>query len=215
MKTQAASELAKAGPKPSAWRENVEAIVIAVVLALLIRTFGVQAFKIPSGSMLETLQIGDHILVNKLSYGLKMPFFGEPLVGGNNPRHGDIVVFAYPEDPRKDFIKRVVGVAGDRLEIRDKQLYRNGKPVPHEPYAVFKDPVFYRKELSPRDNMGPITVPEGMLFTMGDNRDHSSDSRYWGYVDVRSVKGKAFMIYWSWDQDRFRPRWGRLGNFLS
>lgn len=215
MKIQATAENAKSASRPSAWRENVEAIVIAVVLALLIRTFGVQAFKIPSGSMLETLQIGDHILVNKLAYGLKIPFFGKPLVGESMPGRGDVVVFAYPEDPRKDFIKRVVGVAGDRLEIRDKQLYRNGSPVPQEPYAVFKDPTFYRRELSPRDNMGPVTVPEGMLFTMGDNRDNSHDSRFWGYVDVRAVKGRAFMIYWSWDGDHFRPRWNRIGRLLS
>lgn len=215
MKIQATAETEKAGAKPSALRENVEAIIIAVVLALLIRTFGVQAFKIPSGSMLETLQIGDHILVNKLAYGLKVPFFGEPLIGGTLPDHGDIVVFAYPEDPRKDFIKRVVGVGGDVLEIRNKKFYRNGSLVSHEPYAVFSDSSVYRKELSPRDNLGPVTVPEGMLFTMGDNRDNSHDSRFWGYVDVRAVKGRAFMIYWSWDAERFRPRWGRLGNFLS
>ncbi|MCW7752832.1 signal peptidase I [Desulfobotulus sp. H1] len=202
-------------PKPSVLRENVEAIIIAIVLALLIRTFGVQAFKIPSGSMLETLQIGDHILVNKLSYGLNVPFFTGPVLGEKLPGHGDIIVFAYPEDPRKDFIKRVVGVEGDLIEIRDKQLYRNNSPVPHETYAVFEDSMIYRREMSPRDNMGPVRVPEGKLFTMGDNRDGSSDSRFWGYVDVRAVKGRAFIIYWSWDGDRMRPRWGRMGRLIS
>ncbi|TWI77288.1 signal peptidase I [Desulfobotulus alkaliphilus] len=202
-------------PKASAWRENVEAIVIAVVLALMIRTFAVQAFKIPSGSMLETLQIGDHILVNKLAYGLNVPFFGEAVLGGKMPGHGDVIVFAYPEDSSKDFIKRVVGVEGDVIEIRDKQLYRNGEAVRDESYAGYIDPNIYRRELSPRDNMGPVRVPEGKLFTMGDNRDSSSDSRFWGYVDIRELKGRAFMIYWSWDGERMRPRWDRLGNFIS
>ncbi|TYT75971.1 signal peptidase I [Desulfobotulus mexicanus] len=202
-------------PKASVWRENVEAIVIAVVLALLIRTFAVQAFKIPSGSMLETLQIGDHILVNKLAYGLNVPFFGEAVLGGKMPSHGDVIVFAYPEDSSKDFIKRVVGVEGDVIEIRNKQLYRNGEVVPDEPYAWHVDTTVYRREITPRDNMGPVRVPEGKLFTMGDNRDSSSDSRFWGYVDIRELKGRAFMIYWSWDGESMRPRWDRLGNFIS
>lgn len=196
-------------------RENIEAIAIAILLALFIRTFFVQAYKIPSGSMLETLQIGDHILVNKLAYGFRLPFFSRPLLGEKFPERGEMIVFAFPKDVRKDFIKRVVGLPGDRIEIRNKTLYRNDEPVPPEEYVVHTDPMFYPRNLSPRDNYGPAVVPEGMLFVMGDNRDNSDDSRFWGYVTVRAVKGRAFMIYWSWDGEKKRPRWNRIGNFLS
>lgn len=196
-------------------RENIEAIVIAILLALFIRTFFVQAYKIPSGSMLETLQIGDHILVNKLAYGFRIPFFERPLFGEKFPERGEMIVFAYPKDVRKDFIKRVIGLPGDRIEIRGKALYRNGEPVLNEAYAIHVDSVTYPRTLSPRDNFGPHIVPEGMLFVMGDNRDNSDDSRFWGYVDARAVKGRAFMIYWSWDSERTRPRWSRIGDFLS
>jgi signal peptidase I len=195
-------------------RENVEAIVVAIILALFIRTFIVQAFKIPSGSMKETLQIGDHILVNKFIYGVKLPYLQSTLIPIKNPSTGDIVVFEFPEDKDKDFIKRVVGVAGDVVEIRNKQVWVNGS-LQQGSFIVNSDPHVFPGNLQPRDNFGPVTVPEHSLFVMGDNRDHSYDSRYWGFVDLKAVKGKAFIIYWSWDKDNFGVRWGRLGNILK
>lgn len=199
----------------SALRENTEAIIIAVIIAMFIRTFVVQAFKIPSGSMLETLQIGDQILVNKFIYGVKIPFAGgENLISMKNPEKGEIVVFKYPEDPSKDFIKRVVATAGDTVEIVNKHLYVNGKPVTDEPYAVYKENKIIPGFFSTRDNLKRLTVPENKLFVMGDNRDNSHDSRFWGFVDLTAVRGKAFIIYWSWNKGRFGVRWNRIGNLL-
>jgi signal peptidase I len=199
--------------KRSRLRENVEAILIAVVIALFIRTFVVQAFKIPSGSMKPTLQIGDHILVNKFSYGVKIPYIGKTILPIGNPQHGDIVVFKFPVDPRKDFIKRVIGVGGDVVEIHDKTIYINGKRLNHD-VGVYSDPRTIAGTLKPRDNFGPVTVPAGALFVMGDNRDESFDSRFWGFVPVRDVSGKAFIIYWSWDSDDLKVRWKRLAGLL-
>jgi len=194
----------------SSLRENTEAIIIAIIIAMFIRTFVIQAFKIPSGSMLETLQIGDQILVNKFIYGVKIPFTnGMTLISVKEPKKGDVVVFKFPEDPSKDFIKRVVGVGGDTIQIIDKQLYVNGKAIKDEPYAV------YTKFSRPGDNLPLIEVPENKLFVMGDNRDNSHDSRFWGYVDLTAVKGKAFIIYWSWNKDTFRPRLGRIGDLIK
>jgi signal peptidase I len=195
-------------------RENIEAILMAIVLALFIRTFVVQAFKIPSGSMKQTLLIGDHILVNKFIYGIKIPFLRKTIVPIKSPKHGDIVVFKFPEDPKKDFIKRVVGLGGDRVEVRDKQVYINQKRV-DMPYAIHTDPHIIPGQIQPRDNFGPVTVPLGEIFVMGDNRDHSYDSRFWGFVDLKALKGKAFMIYWSWDKSNFGVRWRRLGDWLK
>ncbi|MEZ4527803.1 MAG: signal peptidase I [Desulfobacterales bacterium] len=203
--------------KKSALRENIEAILIAIVLALFIRTFVVQAFKIPSGSMKETLQIGDHILVNKFVYGIKMPFTQKTLIPLDDPQRGDIVVFKFPEDPDKDFIKRVIGVGGDTIEIQDKKVFVNGKPAEYE-QAVFKDDRMIPGNIQSRDNMKLITVPENSLFVMGDNRDHSYDSRFWGFVKLSAVKGKAFIIYWSWDKDQnllHSVRWSRIGDLLK
>jgi signal peptidase I len=212
-------------PKKSALRENIEAIAIAVILALFIRTFVVQAFKIPSGSMKETLLIGDHILVNKFIYGVKLPFVNATIIPGKAPKRGDVVVFRFPQDPDKDFIKRTIAVAGDTIAIRDKKVYLNGKPMP-DPFGVHKDARIIPKGAQPRDNFGPITVPDGKIFVMGDNRDHSFDSRFWGFVDLRDVKGKAFIIYWSWDKETFPGgwkwfsvwrwiQWGRFGTLLG
>jgi signal peptidase I len=195
-------------------RENIEAIVVAIILALFIRTFIVQAFKIPSGSMKETLQIGDHILVNKFIYGVKLPYLQTTLIPIKNPQRGDIVVFEFPEDKDKDFIKRVVGVAGDVVEVRNKQVWVNGV-LQQGSFIVNSDPHVFPGNLQPRDNFGPVTVPEHSLFVMGDNRDHSYDSRYWGFVDLKAVKGQAFIIYWSWDKDNFGVRWGRIGTILK
>jgi signal peptidase I len=195
-------------------RENIEAIVVAIILALFIRTFIVQAFKIPSGSMKETLQIGDHILVNKFIYSVKLPYLQTTLIPIKNPSRGDIVVFEFPEDKDKDFIKRVVGAAGDAVEVRNKQVFVNGV-LQQGSFIINSDPHVFPGNLQPRDNFGPVTVPEHSLFVMGDNRDHSYDSRYWGFVDLKAVKGKAFIIYWSWDKDNFGVRWGRIGTILK
>ena len=201
--------------KKNPWRENIEAILIAILIAMFIRTFIVQAFKIPSGSMLETLQIGDQILVNKFIYGVKIPFTsGKTLIPGKDPDRGDIVVFKYPEDPSKDYIKRVVAVAGDVIDIVDKQLYVNDQPVTDQPWAVFKDHRIIPGNFSPRDNLKDITVPAGKLFVLGDNRDNSHDSRFWGFVDLKEIKGEAFIIYWSWNKEEFGVRWSRIGNLL-
>jgi signal peptidase I len=199
--------------KKSRLRENVEAILLAILLALFIRTFIVQAFKIPSGSMEDTLLIGDHILVSKFTYGVRMPFSNQTIVPVKEPQRGDIVVFKFPGDPKIDYIKRVVGIPGDVIESRDKQVYVNGQRE-ENPYAVHKDAYTIRQKYPPRDNFGPITVPPDNLFVMGDNRDNSNDSRFWGFVNYDKLRGKAFMIYWSWDSDDFGVRWRRLGEIL-
>jgi signal peptidase I len=194
--------------------EYAQAIILAVILALFIRSFVVQAFKIPSGSMLQTLQIGDHILVNKFIYGLKVPFTEHLLIPIQEPRRGDVIVFVYPVDPSKDYIKRVIGLGGDRVEIVDKKVLVNGQALT-EPYVRFADRIIIPRGVQPRDNFGPVTVPPGKLFVMGDNRDQSYDSRFWGFVDVGQVKGKAFIIYWSWNSDRFNIRWSRLASLVK
>jgi signal peptidase I len=182
----------------SVFRQYAEAVIIAVILALVIRTFVVQAFKIPSGSMLQTLQVGDHILVNKFLYWF------------TDPQHGDIIVFKYPQDEERDFIKRVIALPGEKVEIRAKQVYVNDKPLT-EPYAIHLDPGTIENPGSLRDSFGPVVVAPGQLFMMGDNRDYSMDSRFWGFLDMKKIRGKAFVIYWSWDHERFRPRWERIG----
>ena len=200
--------------KKSGLRENIEAILVAIVLALFIRTFVIQAFKIPSGSMKNTLLIGDHILVNKFIYGVKVPFLQTTIVPITNPKHEDIVVFKFPEDPSKDFIKRVIGVAGDVVEVRDKQVYVNSKLL-NPDFGIHTDSYIFPASVQPRDNFGPVVVPPHSLFVMGDNRDQSYDSRFWGFVDLKAVKGKALMIYWSWDKDNFGVRWNRIGHLLK
>ncbi|MBW2559787.1 MAG: signal peptidase I [Deltaproteobacteria bacterium] len=194
-------------------REYAEAIIIAILIALFIRTFVVQAFKIPSGSMKPTLQIGDHLLVNKFTYGIKIPFIRKTLVPIDDPEREDIVVFIYPVDREKDFIKRVVGVAGDTIEIRNKKMYLNGLPY-DDGHGVYVDSLLFPASIQPRDNFGPVTVPAGHIFVMGDNRDQSYDSRFWGFVDLTDVLGKAFIIYWSWNKDSNDVRWGRMGHLL-
>ena len=201
-------------PRNSRIRENIEAILVAILLALLIRTFFVQAFKIPSGSMKQTLQIGDHILVNKFIYGIRIPFLQSAIVPFKKPKRGDIIVFKFPVDPDKDFIKRVIGIAGDRVEGRNKKIYVNNKPIDDD-FSIRTDPQIIPRGLQARDNFGPITVPQKALFVMGDNRDQSFDSRFWGFVDLKVVSGKAFMIYWSWDQKNFGVRWRRIVKMLK
>src|SRR6266567_2512896 len=179
-------------------REYAESIIIAALLAMVIRTFVVQAFKIPSGSMEDTLAIGDHILVNKFIYGTKIPFSDKRFLKIRDPRRGDVVVFEYPEDPSKDFIKRVIGEPGDVIEEKDKKVYVNGKPY-ENPHEVHKEKEIIPSAQNPRDNFGPVTVPAGAYFVMGDNRDRSYDSRFWGFVKNEKLKGLAFIKYWSWD----------------
>ncbi len=229
-------------------REYAEAIVIALILALLIRTFVVQAFKIPSGSMEDTLAIGDQILVSKFLYGMSLPFTDMHFFALRQPRRGDIIVFSYPKnkereectnlsknivyriervwsnknilalfkDDCRDFIKRVVGVGGDTVEIKNRVVYINGAAL-DEPYTIYKNK--RTEEIIPerRDNMDPVIVPRGKFFVMGDNRDNSHDSRFWGYVDMSEIKGKAFIVYWSWDRNAvfyMKIRWGRLGKIV-
>ena len=198
--------------KPSAFREYAEALVMAVVLALFIRTFVVQAFKIPSGSMLPTLQIGDHLLVNKFLYGIRIPVVGKRILALRQPARDDVIVFIYPQDPSKDFIKRVKGLPGETLEIRNKVLFVNGQAI--EDHNAYYEKTPERMARAPRDDFGPFVVPEGTVFVMGDNRDHSHDSRFWGTVPIDDILGKAFVLYWSWDSKEFSPRWSRLGMFI-
>jgi signal peptidase I len=202
-------------------REYTEAIVIAILLALVIRAFVVQAFKIPSGSMKPTLLIGDHILVNKFIYGIRLPIWNTELFHFGDPKRGDIVVFRYPVDPSKDFIKRVIGTPGDTIRVQDKKVFVNDQSL-EEPYAVHSDSRILPASVSPRDNMSLITVPPNSLFVMGDNRDESYDSRFWKFVDMSDLRGKAFIIYWSWNREgelTLTPslsyiRWNRLGKLL-
>ncbi|MBN2439165.1 MAG: signal peptidase I [Deltaproteobacteria bacterium] len=195
-------------------REYIEAIILAIVIAFFIRTFVIQAYKIPSGSMKPTLLIGDHILVSKFNYGIRLPLIRSTLLRVGTPHRGDIVVFIYPEDRSKDFIKRLVGLPGDTIEIRDKKILINGTPW-NDTYGVNVDNLIIPGSVQPRDNFGPVKVPEGSLFVMGDNRDESYDSRFWGFVPMKEVLGKALIIYWSWNHDDHRVRWNRIGSILQ
>jgi signal peptidase I len=190
--------------KKSTVREYFESIVIAVVLALFIRTFIVQAFKIPTGSMENNLLIGDHLLVNKFTFGPAASRLERALLPMADVRRTDVVVFKYPEEPDRDFIKRVIGLPGDTVEVREKKVYINGQPL-DEPYAHFLQPVTTPSEFREvtsfdvRDRYGPVTVPANQFFVMGDNRDNSQDSRYWGFLPREYIKGRALVIYWSYE----------------
>lgn len=173
----------------------------------------VQAFKIPSGSMIPTLDIGDHILVNKFIYGVRLPFTDVILIPIKAPERGDVIVFRFPKDESKDFIKRVVGLPGDTIEVKNKEVYINGQKQ-SEPFAIHEDSTTFPKTIQERDNFGPVSVPQNSYFVMGDNRDHSLDSRFWGFVDFSKVKGQAFLIYWSWDSNAGGVRWGRIGKLI-
>lgn len=196
-------------------REYAESIIIAILIALFIRAFIVQAFKIPSGSMEPTLLIGDHLLVNKFIYGIKLPFIDQKVLVYKEPQREDIIVFIFPKDKTKDFIKRVVGVAGDTIEIRRKKIYINGK-LWQDSHGVYRDSEV--TSLVPRDNFGPVMVPPGHVMVMGDNRDRSYDSRFWGFVPIDQIKGKALILYWSWDKlsDNLlgKVRFKRIGKLL-
>jgi len=178
----------KSPKKKSKLREYVEVITISVLLALVVRTYVVQAFRIPSGSMEDTLLVGDFLLVSKFIYRF------------TDPKQGDIIVFKYPLDTRRDFIKRCVAVEGQTVQVINKVLYVDGKLISNPPQSKFVDFKTYPQGASTRDNFGPVKVPAGHLFVMGDNRDNSRDSRYWGFLDKRLIKGKAFILYWSWNR---------------
>ncbi len=223
-----------------AW-EWVKSIAIAVILFLVIRTFLVEAFRIPTGSMEKTLLVGDFLLVNKAVYGAQLPGTNFEFPAFAEPKRGDVVVFTPPHEPDKNYVKRLVGTPGDTLEMRDKVLYLNGEPQ-DEPYVQHIDPVgqpihlpemeWQRNYLAPgvdpdqyrptRDTWGPIVVPEGKYFMLGDNRDDSEDSRYWGFVDDSAIKGKPLFIYYSFNPNVLRPfpwiteiRWGRIGGTIQ
>jgi signal peptidase I len=194
--------------KKSVVREYAEAILIAVLLALLIRTFVVQAFKIPSGSMIPTLLVGDHILVNKFIYRFR------------DPARGDVIVFKYPVEEHRDFIKRVIGLPGETLYVKDRHVYVNCQPAAPGCEPIKEPWAYYEDRLGIGESLGRYEVPASSYFVMGDNRNNSQDSRYWGYVKAEKIKGKAFIIYWSWDGERDtralweRVRWGRLGRLI-
>jgi signal peptidase I len=196
--------------RKSTAREYLEAIVIAVTIALFIRTFIVQAYKIPTGSMEDNLLVGDHLLVNKFEFGPTETGLERWLLPVRNPRRGDVVVFKFPGQPERDFIKRVIGLPGETLEVRDKRVYIDGRPI-SEPYVRFLEVpetpsnAHEAASFDVRERFGPVKVPPGQFFVMGDNRDNSEDSRYWGFLPRRNIKGLALMVYWSYDargQDR-------------
>lgn len=221
--------------------EWTKAICTAIVLFLAIRTFVVEAFKIPTGSMEGTLLVGDFLLVNKVAYGAEIPLTHTRLPGYDSPERGDVVVFLPPHDPERNYVKRLVGQGGDTLEMRDKILFRNGKALV-EPYVRHVDPLsdppdpkmmwqvahlagapaeVTRRYRPTRDNWGPVVVPPGKFFALGDNRDMSEDSRYWGFLDGESIKGRPMFVYYSFEKDITRPlswltgvRWGRIGHAI-
>ena len=226
-----AAAVSRLGRK-SLFREYTEAIVVAMLLAFSIRVFVVQAFKIPSGSMIPTLLIGYHILVSKLSYGIQWPsqckfqaafppincYASQALIEFGKPQRGDIIVFRFPEDEEKDFIKRIVGTPGDTVQLRNKTVLVNGGELNDKSFTQRIDPGIIDGTINPRDNFGPVTVPDGAYFMMGDNRDQSLDSRFWGFVREEKIRGKAFRIYWSWSgQGQWTEwvRWDRFGKAIQ
>ena len=199
---------------PGIVREYGLSILIAVVLALLIRSSLVMAYWVPSGSMLTTMEIGDRFVANKAAYDLRIPFTQKSLIHTGSVERGDVVVFKPPFKAEHDFVKRVVGLPGDVILIKDKVLYLNGERQ-EEHFVRHTDSNIEPAFRSPRDNLGPLTVPGERLFVMGDNRDESYDSRYWGFLPRNLVKGQAKLIYWSWDSERFRVRWEHLGKYFD
>jgi len=230
MNARAESRTLERPNRKSVVREYAEALFFAVLLTVFIRTFVIQAFRIPSGSMENTLLVGDYLFVNKFLYGAKVPFTDMSLPAIRQPKRGDVIVFKYPEDTKKDFIKRCIGTPGDKIEIKDKVVYVNDQPI-DEPYVKLDDARILPRSYSSqgifppnggnKDNYGPITVPPHHLFMMGDNRDHSDDSRYWGFLNTDLIKGKAIFIYFSIDQDQKlagalpTPRLERIGDLIK
>ena len=221
--------------KKSFYKEWIEPFLIAAVAALFIRQFVAEAFKIPSGSMIPTLTIGDHLLVNKFIYGPRIPFTDTRLFAWKEPKRGEIIVFKYPENESKNFIKRVVGLPGDKIEIKNGLLFINDQPVSVTGLGVYEGgdqgagypgPKLLEEQLGAvnhkilylRDqsgyNFGPVLVPKDSVFVMGDNRDNSQDSRVWGWVNHNKILGRAFIIYWSWDGNDRWVRWERIGSLI-
>ena len=198
-------------------KEYLEPIVIAVLIALFIRTFIIQAFKIPSSSMEPTLLVGDHLLVNKFIYGINIPFTDTKLFQFKSPKRGDIIVFIYPRDRSKDFIKRVIGTEGEKVEIIRNKIYINGKLI-DDRWGHYQEESNWIKYLQPIEKFGPVLVPKHSLFVLGDNRDNSQDSRFWGFVNINAVRGEAFIIYFSWDRYAQsllgKIRWTRFGKLI-
>lgn len=182
-------------------KNKVLVVIAAIIYAALVRTFVVQAFQIPAGSMMPTLFVGDHILTSKYAY-----LFEDPV-------RGDLVIFLYPKDPKKNYVKRVVAIGGDVLEIKEKKVFLNGELLV-EPYVVHRDTRIMTSVYGPRDNFGPITIPEDSLFVLGDNRDESFDSRFWGFVAKEQVRARVEMIYWSWNKETAEARWDRVGELI-
>ena len=204
--------------RKSKTREYAESLVIAAIIALLVRGFVVQAFRIPSGSMEPTLLVGDHLIVNRMSYVVKVPFTDIVIFHVGNPKKGDVIVFRYPVDPTKDFIKRVIATEGDIVQIKDKVVYINGQKVA-DPHAFFAEGnSIIPAQLSPRDSFGPVKVPKNHFFAMGDNRDRSLDGRFWGFVDRDDLVGRALILYFSLntqsDDILHVVRWGRIGQLI-
>ena len=195
-------------------RENIETLLWCIIIFLFVRTCVIQPFKIPSESMVNTLIIGDCLFVNKFIYGIKVPFTNLRLPQIRNPQRGDVVVFRFPLDRSTDYIKRLVGVPGDKIEIRDKKVYVNAI-LYQNPHELHTDSKILPQELAVRDNFGPIQVPANSYFMMGDNRDNSYDSRFWGFVADDDIVGLAFVKYWSWDKDHWLPRLNRIGKFID
>jgi len=197
-------------------RDYAETLAIALLIALFVRTFVVQAFKIPSSSMVPTLLVGDHILVNKFIYGIRIPLIGKKVLTLASPERGDVIVFIYPRDRSKDFIKRVIGLPGEKVEIIGRNIYVNDRLI-EDPWGYYPADAGSRNSAS-REHFGPKTVPQGMLFVLGDNRYNSQDSRYWGFVPLDDVLGEAFVIYWSWDWGSRsiiqKVRWNRLFDLI-
>jgi len=193
--------MAQATFQKSTAREYFESIVVAVILALFIRTFVVQAFKIPTGSMEPNLLVGDHLLVNKFIFAPTISPLERTLLPMRQIRRGDILVFKFPEEPERDFIKRTIGLPGDTVELKNREVFVNGQKL-DEPYAHYLFPQGQGDEQSfdVRERYGPVTVPPNHYFMMGDNRDNSQDSRYWGFLPEHYIKGRALMIYWSFEQ---------------
>ena len=226
-------------------QEWVELVVSVVVIVFFIRLVFLEAYRIPTGSMENTLLVGDFLLVNKFVYGVRTPdWLGIPftragffvpntrLPGFREPKPGDVVVFRYPKDKNLSYIKRCVAVEGQTVEVRDKKLLVDGQSVPEPPLSKHNSDITYPRnavdpaimpanlEMRNRDNYGPITVPKGQLFMMGDNRDNSADSRYWGFLPRNLVLGKALIIYFSWDPHSYlyrlnrKIRWERIGRLI-
>lgn len=223
----------------AAWRDSLQSVALAILVALSLRAFVFEAFKIPSGSMIPSLQIGDQIWVNKLIFGPRIPFTTVRLIAGATPQHGDVIVFVCPEPPNEDYIKRVIGLPGDKVQLIDNVVYLNDQPLPRRPlgagsfanrdtdgwlkvsaaqfeerlgahtYTVLQE---QGATAGRHGTMPPFKVPADHLFVMGDNRDHSHDSRVWGAVPMRHVIGRSTFIWWSWGEHGLDVR--RLGHWV-